>query len=89
MKDHEGIFGKISIFTVATPLIAGAVATGPTALSHYHLAGAAPPGAAYGVATTGYSGSPDHTDTSADFPLTAIPQPGTASIHFNIVVPGD
>lgn len=35
-----------------------------------------------------YSGS-DHTDTGADFPLAAIPQPGTAVIHINILGPGD
>lgn len=88
-KDHEGMFGKIFIFTAAPAISAGAIATGPGALSHYHLTGGSPPSAAYGVATTGYAGIPDHADSSADFPLAAIPQPGTAAIHFNILGPGD
>jgi hypothetical protein len=86
-EDHEGIIGKIAGFTASAAIIAGAVASGPGALSHYHLAGAQP-SAAYGVATTLYSG-PDHTDTGADFPLAALPQPGTAAIRFNILGPGD
>ncbi len=86
-KDNEGIVGKVFVFTAAPAIIAGATAVGPGAFSHYHPAGAQP-SAAYGVATTVYSG-PDHTDTGTDFPLAAMPKPGTAVIHFNILGLGD
>ena len=88
MKDSEGIISKIFVFSAAPAIIAGAVATGPVVPGHYHPAGASSLSAVYGVATTVYAG-PDHTDPGTDFPLAAIPQPGTAAIHFNIVVPGD
>ena len=87
-KDHEGITRKIVIAAVVPAIIAGAAATGPAVVSRYYSAGAHP-SAAYRVATTVYGGLPDHTDTGTDFPLAAPPQPGTATIHFNILGSSD
>lgn len=83
---HESKLFKAFVFTAVPAVTAAAVATGTPIARYYHHTQA---GSAYAVATTGTAGMPDHTDSGADFPLAAIPQPGTASIHINILGTSD
>ncbi len=87
VNDNANIFAKAFTFIAVPGMIAGAVATGPVTSLH-HPATFPPPGAAYGLMVSDHV-DPNHVDPDGSFPLTAIPQPGTAATAQIHLIPGD